>query len=92
MKFMATCKEVSGLMSQAQDRRLGAGEKFKLNVHLMMCRGCRNFGDQLLFIRAAVKRYVGRDDNGRASEDPASAPALTPVRAGAADSQQQRDQ
>ncbi len=65
MKFMTTCKEVSELLSQAQDRRLGPGEKFGLRIHLMMCKGCRNFGDQLEFIRAAMKRYVEREDAGR---------------------------
>lgn len=65
MKFMSTCKEVSELLSQAQDRRLARGERFGLNVHLLVCKGCRNFGDQLGFIRAAMKRYIERDDAGR---------------------------
>lgn len=65
MKIGTTCKEVSELLSQAQDRRLGPGEKLRLYVHLLMCKGCRNFGDQLGFIRAAVKRYIERDDAGR---------------------------
>lgn len=60
MKIMATCRETSELLSQAQDRRLGWGEKMRLNVHLLTCKGCRNFGDQLGFIRAAVKRYIER--------------------------------
>jgi len=62
MKIMATCKEVSELLSQGQDRPLGRGEKLKLNIHLLLCKGCRNFGNQLVFIRGAVKRYVERDD------------------------------
>ena len=60
MKIMATCKEVSELLSQGQDRQLGRGEKLRLNLHLLVCKGCRNFGDQLVFIRAAVKRYIER--------------------------------
>lgn len=60
MKIMTTCKEVSELLSQGQDRRLGRVEKFRLNLHLLVCRGCRNFSDQLFFIRAAVKRYIER--------------------------------
>ncbi len=60
MKLMNTCREVSELLSQAQDRRLGRGEKFRLNIHLLICKGCRNFGDQLEFIRAAAKRYIER--------------------------------
>ncbi|MBX9810466.1 MAG: zf-HC2 domain-containing protein [Burkholderiales bacterium] len=65
MKILTNCKEVSELLSQAQDRPLGLGEKFGLNLHLMMCNGCRNFGKQLDFIRAAMKRYLERGVSGR---------------------------
>lgn len=65
MKIMITCKEVSELLSQAQDRPLGLGEKFGLKAHLLMCNGCRNFAKQLDFIRAAMKRYLEREGAGR---------------------------
>ncbi len=58
MKIINTCKEVSELLSQSQDRPLRPGEKFGLHVHLLMCQGCRNFSTQLDFIRAAMKRYL----------------------------------
>ena len=59
---MLSCKEVSMLLSQAQDRRLGLGEWLGLKLHLMLCEGCANFRKQLDFIRAAIKRF--RDGNG----------------------------
>ena len=60
MKILTTCKEASELLSQSQDRPLGLAEKFGLGAHLLVCAGCRNFGKQLAFIRAAVKRVVER--------------------------------
>ncbi len=54
---MPSCKEVSKLLSQAQDRRLGWREKLGLELHLKLCDGCNNFRRQLDFIRAAVQRY-----------------------------------
>jgi predicted anti-sigma-YlaC factor YlaD len=65
MKIMITCKEVSELLSQAQDCQLSRGEKFWLNAHLLMCKGCRNFGKQLDFMRAAMRRYLERGGTGR---------------------------
>lgn len=65
MKILKTCKEVSELLSQSQDRPLRPGEKFGLRIHLLMCDGCRNFGRQLGFIRAAMRRYLERGDTGR---------------------------
>ena len=59
---MLSCKEISVLLSQAQERRLGLGEWLGLKLHLMLCDGCANFRKQLDFIRAAIKRF--RDGNG----------------------------
>lgn len=57
---MMTCKEVSMLLSQAQDRPLGLRERLFLQLHLLLCRGCANFRRQLSLMRAAIRRH--RDD------------------------------
>lgn len=57
-----TCKETTVLLSQAEDRRLSLGEKIGLYLHLVACEGCRQFEKQIDFIRAAMKRYINRDD------------------------------
>jgi hypothetical protein len=54
---MLSCKEVSMLLSQAQERRLGWRETLGLELHLILCDGCASFRAQLAFIRAAVQRY-----------------------------------
>lgn len=58
--MIPSCKDVSELLSQGQDRPLSWGERIRLRVHLMLCNGCHNFGNQLEFLRTAVRRY--RDD------------------------------
>lgn len=54
---MLSCKEVSVLLSEAQERRLGRAERWSIQLHLFLCKGCNNFRAQLEFLRAAVRRY-----------------------------------
>jgi len=58
---MLTCKEVSKLLSQAQDESPGFRARLNLRLHLMLCDGCTNFQKQLEFMRAALRRYRDRD-------------------------------
>jgi len=58
---MLTCKESSVLLSQAQERPLGLGERLRLRLHLLACAGCTNFGRQLRIIRAAIRRQRDED-------------------------------
>lgn len=61
MSLFPKCREVSELLSQAQDRRLTLREKFAVHVHLPLCDACRNFRAQLDVLRAAVRRYLSED-------------------------------
>ena len=56
--MMLSCKEVSRLVSQGLDRRLGFGERIALRVHLVICDGCTNFSKQLAFLRKAMSKIV----------------------------------
>ena len=58
---MLTCKQASILLSQAQDRGLGAYERLKLRLHLMLCDGCANFKQQLEFLRKALRSQRDAD-------------------------------
>jgi hypothetical protein len=61
-----TCKQVSVLLSHAQDRPLGALERLRLEAHLRVCRGCENFQKQLDFLRRALRRHPAlRDEEER---------------------------
>ena len=59
--MMLSCKEVTRLVSQGLDRRLGFGERMRLRVHLAICDGCTNFKKQTAFLRAAVRRLGSRN-------------------------------
>ena len=59
--MMLTCKHSAELLSQRQDRSLTLPEKILLRLHLLLCRGCRNFNRQLAFMRAALRQYRDRD-------------------------------
>lgn len=52
---MLDCKQNTTLLSQAQDREITLRERVAMRMHLMMCRGCRNFEKQLGFIRKAAR-------------------------------------
>ena len=54
--MMLSCREVSRLVSQGLDHRLGFGERIAVRVHLAICQGCSNFGKQVTFLRKAVAR------------------------------------
>lgn len=53
---MMNCQEATRLMSEALDRPLSAQERFALRLHTMLCRGCNNYGKQMVFIRRATQR------------------------------------
>jgi hypothetical protein len=57
-KMMLSCKEVTRLVSQGLDRRLGFAEQARLRLHLAICDGCTNFRKQLGFLRAAVTQLA----------------------------------
>lgn len=56
---MLTCREVTQLLSEAQDRELSLGERLRLRLHLAMCRGCANFRQQMAFLRDACRQFAG---------------------------------
>lgn len=57
LTHMLSCKEVSRLLSQGEDRRLTLPERLKLRLHLRVCMACTRFARQIAFLRAALQRY-----------------------------------
>jgi hypothetical protein len=57
LTHMLSCKEVSRLLSQGEDRRLTLPERLKLRLHLRVCSACTRFARQIAFLRAALRRY-----------------------------------
>ena len=52
-----SCKEASRYLSQAQDARLTAFDRWKLRMHLKVCAKCMRFEEQLRFLRKALQRF-----------------------------------
>lgn len=57
---MLTCKHVTHLLSEAQDRKLTLTERVQLEMHLAICKGCSNFKRQMTFLRLACRRYPAK--------------------------------
>lgn len=57
---MLSCKIAAALTSEALDRRLSIRERAALRLHLVLCRMCRSYENQLELIRAAVGRLEHR--------------------------------
>ncbi|HEX2565393.1 MAG TPA: zf-HC2 domain-containing protein [Burkholderiales bacterium] len=58
--MMLSCKEVTRLVSQGLDRRLGFAERVRLRLHLAVCDGCAHFVKHMKFIRKAVRELGTR--------------------------------
>ncbi|HRF74259.1 MAG TPA: zf-HC2 domain-containing protein [Accumulibacter sp.] len=55
---MLTCREVTLLLSQAQDRKLSTVQGVRLRLHLAICKGCANFSKQMDYLRQACRLFV----------------------------------
>lgn len=56
---MLSCKEVTHLLSDGQDRKLTIGERINLEMHLARRKGATNYRKQMDFLREACS-YVGK--------------------------------
>lgn len=77
---MKSCKEVTYLLSEAQDRPLGLGERLQLEIHLAICRGCSNYRKQLDFLRAACQRHPAKATSGSGAGSTTSQDGQAPTR------------
>ena len=55
---MLNCEQVTRLLSEAQERKLTLTERMPLKMHVMMCSGCRNFGEQMGMLRHVARAYA----------------------------------
>jgi len=53
--WMFNCKEVSRLVSESLDRKLPLYQRIGVRVHLLMCKFCRRFEQQLMLIRKTLR-------------------------------------
>lgn len=62
MKLMTSCREVTRLVSEGLDRDLAFGERVTLRLHFAICKGCRNFEDQMQRLRASMQALSQGED------------------------------
>jgi hypothetical protein len=62
MRFQRSCKEVTRLVLESQDRELSLADRLALEIHWRVCEGCLRFKQQSDFMREAMKRWRQYDD------------------------------
>ena len=53
--WMFNCKDVSQRVSESMDRSLPLYQRILIKMHLMMCKYCSRFQNQLLILRHACR-------------------------------------
>jgi len=51
-------------MSRRLDERLRLSERLGLGAHLLLCKGCRNYDEQLQLLRSATRNWQAYRDDG----------------------------
>lgn len=65
MKLKLNCREVTRLVLEGEDRRLGWRERLGVRLHLLVCKACPHFIGQVALMRQAMGRwrqYAETDD------------------------------
>lgn len=65
MALRLTCKQASRLISEEMERRLSFAERVALRLHVRICDACARFTRQMQFLRRALQRFPGPDENER---------------------------
>lgn len=60
---MPHCREVTRLLSKSMDLPLSGKEKLQLRVHLLICRHCRRFSQQMQQMRGLFQHRQQQDEN-----------------------------
>ena len=61
-----SCRETAALLIAREDRTLGMLDRLALKLHLLACKTCPKFENQILTLRAAMGkwRHYGDDEKG----------------------------
>lgn len=65
MLLRRTCREVTRLVLEGQDRRLGWRDRAAIRLHLVVCKACPRFVRQVELMGGALDRWRAyRGDSG----------------------------
>jgi hypothetical protein len=70
---MLSCKQASQIISQSLDRKLTMQERFALKLHLLICKYCKRFSQQIQAVSVALKQMVDSIENDSTIEMPSAA-------------------
>jgi hypothetical protein len=73
---MLDCKQSSQIISLSLDRPLTMRERFALKLHLLICKYCKQFSQQIQTLRVALKLSASKIEN----DDTIKMPATTKKR------------
>ena len=68
MKFTVlrrTCKQAAALLVAREDRALSLPDTVALRLHLMACKACPQFENQILTMRQAMAQWRQASDDAR---------------------------
>ncbi len=60
---MLSCQKMSELSSQYLDKNLPFRQRMQIKMHLLMCKHCRRFMDQLATTIKVLQRFKHVDDD-----------------------------
>jgi hypothetical protein len=69
---MLSCKQASQLISQSLDRSLTLRERIALKLHLIICKYCKRFSQQVHTLRNAMRTMVNSIENNNTIEMPSA--------------------
>lgn len=62
--MMLSCKQVTRLLSEQQERKLTFSETMQLRMHLWICKPCKRFKQQIQQLTGLAKQFAqGADDD-----------------------------
>jgi len=56
--WMFNCRHVAQLVSESMDHKLSLSRRLGVRFHLLMCRHCARYGEQLRFIRRLIRNQL----------------------------------
>jgi len=64
MIFSRSCREVTRLVLESEERELALHDRMALQIHWRICDGCTRFRDQARLMRQAMQRWRRYRDDG----------------------------
>lgn len=71
-----TCKQAAAHVIAREDRALGISDSLALKLHLLACKTCPKFENQVLTLRAALKQWRHYLEDDGESTDSAFLPSM----------------